>query len=205
MMCEYFLMVVVFNAFNVSYSTGLQLKYGGLMPSLNLFLAALSMLLTLAAAVSLLCSTDHSNFGEFKLHFYRSFLKSNFMVTTLLYRVVLGLCLSTFNEVEEATITCFFLGIIFFIYVFGDRPYKAAYHKWRTVVIQMCSMVGLGTAMYYRSMRSTTPISVRTAIFQPAYVVITAIVVSLFVSALSLCYELYLKFAHCCPAKENSQ
>ena len=127
------------------------------------------------------------------------------MVTTLIYRVALGLCLSLFNEVEEATITCFFIGIVFFVYIIGDSPYKAAYHKWRTGVIQLCCITGLVTAMYYRSMRSTTPISVRTAIFQPAYVVITAIVVSLFVSALSLCYELYLKFAHCCPAKENSQ
>ena len=96
------------------------------MPSLNLFLAALSMLLTLAAAVSLLCSTDHSNFGEFKLHFYRSAVKSNFMVTTLLYRVVLGLCLSTLNEVEEATITCFFLGIIFFLYVYGGQALQGS-------------------------------------------------------------------------------
>jgi hypothetical protein len=69
MMCEYFLTAVVFNSLNVSYSTGLQLKYGGWMPSLNLALAAVFMLLMLVAAALLICSEDKTNFGEFKLHF----------------------------------------------------------------------------------------------------------------------------------------
>ena len=116
------------------------------------------------------------------------------MVTTLLYRVALGFCLSMFNEVEEATIVCFFLGIIFFFYLFGDKPYEAAYHKWRTGVIQLCCLAGLGTAMYYRSMRSNTPIPVRTAILEPAYLVCFALLTSLLVSMAALGYELYLKF-----------
>jgi hypothetical protein len=114
------------------------------------------------------------------------------MVTTLIYRVALGLCLSLFNEVEEATITCFFIGIVFFVYIIGDSPYKAAYHKWRTGVIQLCCITGLVTAMYYRSMRSTTPISVQSAIFGPAYVVLSALMLSLLVSFAMPCYELYL-------------
>lgn len=65
MMCEYFLMTVLFNAFNVSYSAGLQTKYGGLMPSLNLFLTGLFVLLIIGAAASLIHSTDQTNLSDF--------------------------------------------------------------------------------------------------------------------------------------------
>lgn len=129
-------MVIVFSSLNVSDITGLQLKYGGWMPSLNLTLAAVFMLLMLVAAALLICSEDYTNFGEFKLHFnQRCAVKSNFMVTTLIYRVALDLCLSLFSEVEEATITCFFIGIVFVVYLIGDKPYKAAYHKCGSAVL----------------------------------------------------------------------
>ena len=54
--------------------------------------------------------------------------------------------------------------------------------------------MGLYTGMYYRSMRSTTPVVKRTSILEPAYVVMAALLFSLLISAAAVCYEFYVRY-----------
>ena len=91
-------MAASFNALNVCYSAGLQFRYGGAMPELNLALTALFLALTLAAALLLALSPASDSFGEFRLHFRPSSApRRNFFLLTLLYRAALGLSLGLFN------------------------------------------------------------------------------------------------------------
>ena len=48
-------------------------------------------------------------------------------------------------------------------------------------------------AMDYRSMKSTTPIDIRTQIFLPAIILLGSLMLAIAVSVVSLCYELMLK------------
>ena len=50
----------------------------------------------------------------------------------------------------------------------------------------------LFVAMYYRSMKSTTALQIKAAIFSPAYLQLTVLSLCLLVSILSLIHETYL-------------
>lgn len=113
-------------------------------------------------------------------------------------RLVLGLLMSQLNEIEEATIISFFVGIIFMVYLWGSLPFEKTYHNYRSIIAQLSVLSGLLMGMYYRSMKSTTPIIIRTAIVEPAYCLIISLFVCLAISAASLVYELYLKYSAFC-------
>lgn len=79
------------------------------------------------------------------------------------------------------------------VYLFSDLPYVKAYHNWRTCIVHSAGLTGLFMAMYYRSMKSTTPIDIRTQIFLPAIILLGSLMLAIAVSVVSLCYELMLK------------
>jgi hypothetical protein len=72
-------------------------------------------------------------------------------------------------------------------------PFKQGYHNYRTVITQLSVMTGLLIGMYYRSMKSTTAIELRTTVNTPAYLLVVLLFLSIGVSLAALIYELYLK------------
>jgi hypothetical protein len=165
MMKEYFIMIVSFNTLNICYSAGLQFTYGKEQLILNMAVTVACLCLPLAAIMMLLFDRKFEDYGEFKSHFKTiDSLKYNFFAITILYRSVLGFCLSQLNEIEEATISNFFIGLLFTVYIIGDKPYVRAYQNWRSSIVQIGCLSGLFVAMFYRSMKSTATIVTRTSI-----------------------------------------
>jgi hypothetical protein len=118
-------------------------------------------------------------------------VKHNFFAITIIYRGVLGVCLSQLNEIEEATIFNFFIGLLFTIYIIGDRPYIKAYHNWRSLIVQIGCLSGLFVTMFYRSMRSTTSITTYTSNLGPAMLVLIMLIFNVGVSLTVVSYEFY--------------
>lgn len=115
------------------------------------------------------------------------------MVVAILWRVGLGLLMSQLNENEEATILCFFVGIVFMVYLLASVPFRRAYQNYRSASAQLGVLAGLFVGMYYRSMKSTTSIETRTEIVGPAYCLVAALFLCLGVSLATLIYEIYRK------------
>jgi hypothetical protein len=87
----------------------------------------------------------------------------------------------------------FFVGIFFTVYQWGSVPFKQAYHNYRTIVAQSAVMAGLFIGMYYRSMKSTTSVEVRTTVAAPAYLLVVLLFICIGISLTALIYEIYLK------------
>jgi hypothetical protein len=98
--------------------------------------------------------------------------------------------MSVLNSVEEATIFNFMVGIVFTVYLIADIPFRVGRQNWRSCAIQLCNLTALFVAMYYRSMKSTTPIAIRTKIDWPCYLVLAALCFSTILSVIAVLYEL---------------
>lgn len=92
--------------------------------------------------------------------------------------------------------------IAFLLYNLVNLPYSQAYHNYRANVCHLAQAICLFVAMYYRSMKSSqSPLEVA-PIYTPAYLQLTAILISLIVSFIVLVYEIYL-FVKECLASSN--
>jgi hypothetical protein len=76
----------------------------------------------------------------------------------------------------------------------SNLPFKKGYQNYRAAVCQGSIMISLFIAMYYRSMKSTTPPEISTQILSPAFLEVFGLLSSVTVSGMSLGYELYLKY-----------
>lgn len=182
------------NSFNVFFSTGLQLTYR---PQSSLVLnygtMAVALVLQLATLlVLLLGKTDL--LGEFRDHFRLNATARNFMTSTLLFRLALALLMSCCNEIEEATIVLFFVGVVFFVYFIGELPYRLAYHNYRSGCCQVGGVVVLFSAMYYRSMKSNASDLEVEGIRWPGILLVGSLIVATLVSLAALCYEMYIRY-----------
>lgn len=186
-------MLVLFNSFNIAYSAGLHFTYCETLFSLNTAVAVVALLLPLSAAVAVTVA-DPKQFGEFKAHYRPDTMSQLYFVCTIAFRMTLGACMSQMNEVEEATIVNFFIGVVFIMYLMTNTPYIKGYHNYRSMFDQAAILCSLFVAMYYRSMKSTTASAIATQILDPALLSVVTLYASLGVSAACLGYELYLKF-----------
>jgi hypothetical protein len=121
-------------------------------------------------------------------------MKHNFFAIIILYRSVLGFSLSQFNEIEEATIVNFFIGLLFTLYIISDILYVKADQNWRSYIIQTSSLSALFVAMFYRSMKGTTSIVTRTSTLESALLIMIMLFCSVIVNLAILIYEFYEKF-----------
>jgi hypothetical protein len=94
--------------------------------------------------------------------------------------------------------------MIFTMYLWGSVPFKKAYHNYRSVIAQLCVMAGLLNAMFYRSMKSTTSISLRTGILGPAYLLVILLFICILISLSILIYEIYNKYTVVCSKAISS-
>ena len=109
------------------------------------------------------------------------------------YRLILGLMAGAFNDIEEATIVNVFVGIVFVLSAISNKPFKHTYHNYRAATVHLSGLVVLSVTMYYRSMKSNTPLSETSMIFAPAFLELVAIFATIGVSTVVTGYDLYLK------------
>lgn len=101
-----------------------------------------------------------------------------------------------------STLIVIALSITFLLYNLVNLPYTKAYHNYRANICHFTQFICLFVAMYYRSMMSSTPTSDTAQIFSPVYLEMSAILISLIVSVVVLCYEIYLFVLDCIKGKE---
>lgn len=80
------------------------------------------------------------------------------------------------------------------MFIFANIPFNKVYHNYRALVIQAAELGILCIIMYYRSMKSTTPLEVTVRLNTPAIVQVFLMLASVGISAGCLFYELYLKY-----------
>lgn len=195
MLQKYLLVLVLFNLLNMSYSSGIQFGYGS--PKDPLFgvsvIAVLASLALPIAAVGSILFTKGSCYGEWKEALQKDIPSRLYFVAVIAYRGLLGLSTSKMNEIEEATIFNVFACILFLVYAASNMPFKKPYHNYRTVIVHLAELVVLSVTMYYRSMKSTTPVVERSFIASPAILELVAIFLAFGVSAACCAYEFYLR------------
>ena len=147
--------------------------------------------------------TEKEEFGEFSQLYKKDSTSQSYFVFTIIYRMVLGLSMSHFNEVEESTIVNVFYAIIFLVFLMASIPYAKAYHNYRAIIVQLTNLIILSVTMYYRSMKSNTDPSVTYQIQSPAMLEVVSIFASLGISAGCLFYELIMRLKECLKKPED--
>ena len=205
MLKEYLLMMVVFNCFNIAYGAGIELTYldkSNPLFSTSLIVTSLSLALPLVM-MGAIVFTEKEEFGEFSRLYKKDSTSQSYFVFTIIYRMVLGLSMSHFNEVEESTIVNVFYAIIFLVFLMASIPYAKAYHNYRAIIVQLTNLIILSVTMYYRSMKSNTDPSVTYQIQSPAMLEVVSIFASLGISAGCLFYELIMRLKECLKKPED--
>lgn len=202
---EVLLTLILFNMLNFAYSAGLHFKYAPKDDPLYLLgtLAAVATLIVpVLMAVALQC-TEEEGFGEFKDKLKRGCLERAYFVVTIIYRMAIGLYLSSANEDDLSTLIVLALSLLFLLYNLVNLPFSKAYHNYRANICHLTQFVILFVTMYYRSMKSNSSIADTAHIFSPVYLEYSCIVVALVVSAVVLGYEIYLFVKGCCASEEK--
>jgi large-conductance mechanosensitive channel len=95
------------------------------------------------------------------------------------------------------------LSILFLLYNLVNLPFTKAYHNYRANICHFCQFIVLFIAMYYRSMKSSTPSGEVSQIYSPVYLEYACILISMVVSLIVLAYEIYIWIKECSANKEK--
>ena len=162
--------------------------------------AAGTLIIPILMAIALLCTEDEG-FGEFKDKLKSGCVERSYFVVTIIYRVGVGLYMSSANESELSTLMLLAFSILFLVYNLVNLPFTKAYHNYRANICHFAQFVTLFVAMFYRSMKSTTDLEESASIFTPVYFEYVFIFASVLVSVVVLGYEVYLFIKDCCAEK----
>jgi hypothetical protein len=154
---EVLLTLILFNCLNFAYSAGVHFRYA--VPEDDLYLfgtlaAAATLVLPVLMAIGL-SMAEEEGFGEFKDKMKPGCIEKAYFVITIIYRMCLGLYMSTSNEDELSTLIVLALSIGFLLYNLVNLPFTKAYHNYRANICHFCQFIVLFVAMYYRSMKSS--------------------------------------------------
>jgi uncharacterized membrane protein len=125
-------------------------------------------------------------------------IEKAYFVITIIYRMCLGLYMSSSNEDELSTLIVLGLSISFLLYNLVNLPFTKAYHNYRANICHFCQFIVLFVAMYYRSMKSSASSDQVANIYSPVYLEYACITISLVVSLLVLFYDGYIWLKECC-------
>lgn len=112
------------------------------------------------------------------------------MMVSIVYRVIVGFLMSYHHDSSNVTIITTFLSLGFLIYTLADLPFTEGYHNYRSIFCQISTITILFISMYYRSMKSTTPIVVKGYLLNAAYLKVLMIMITIIMSLIILCYEI---------------
>jgi len=152
-----------------------------------------------------LVASEEEGFGEYKDKLKDGCVEKSYFVVTIIYRMSIGIYMSSENENELSTLIVLALSILFLMYNLVNLPFRQAYHNYRANICHLTQFIILFVVMYYRSMKSTSQSTDVAYIFSPVYVEFVCIFVSLIVSLIVLIYEIYIFIRDCCqPKKEDN-
>lgn len=75
---------------------------------------------------------------------------------TIIYRMGIGLYMSTKNEDDLATLIVLALSIAFLLYNLINLPFRKAYNNYRANICHLSQFICLFIVMYYRSIKAST-------------------------------------------------
>lgn len=203
---EVLLTLILFNCLNFAYSAGIHFRYATPEDSLYLMgtLAAVATLVISVLMAIALSMAEEEGFGEFKDKLKSGCVDKAYFVITIVYRMCLGLYMSTSNEDELSTLIVLAASILFLLYNLVNLPFTKAYHNYRANICHFCQFVVLFIAMYYRSMKSSASPDDVANIYSPVYLQYACIIISLVVSLIVLIYDLYVWIRECRGEKEKT-
>ena len=189
---------VLFNAFNIAFSSGAHFKYATTSDSLygaGSFLSVLTLMAMVVLVLSLQLS-EMSSFGEFKRKF-KDCEGQFYVQLTVLYRLALGLYCAAKSDYDYGSLVIQAICILFVLYVIVNLPFRDVWQNYRAVFVHLLTAYILLVANYYRAMKSNTPVSVKARIYGPVVLELVLIGFCIVGSAAVLvreCYGMYQNY-----------
>ena len=189
---EGFLTLILFNCFNFAFSAGVHWKYANvsdeyyLLSSLSLYLC-LSFIVIVIFLVQL---AKPKGYGEFKLKYKNNVVCRLYIALTLIFRISLGFYISLENDYEFGAFIIIGFSLSFLMYHIVNLPFRNVFHNYRAGLVHATEFIILMVTSYYRSMKSTSPLQVKSHYLTAAKLEIGMIVVCMIVSFLVLVYDL---------------
>ena len=190
---------LLFNCFNIAFSAGIHWRYASpeddlyALSSASLYIA---LILTFAGVVGLQFS-HNQGYGEFKAAFKPDPVSKFYIPLVILYRMAIGVYISYNHSYELGTLLMIGLGMAFLLFDLVNLPFSNVYENYRSNVIYVSHLIILFTTNYYRSMKSTTPIEVKSHLHTAAIVELSALAVCVVVSLAVGVYE-FVNFIRKC-------
>ena len=119
--------------------------------------------------------TSSKHYGEFKHKFKNDCVSKLYISTSVVYRIALGFYISLEHDYEEGTLIIVSFSIFYILYNITNLPFKSTLHNYRANTIHICQFIVLMVSNYYRSMKSTTPLSVKSKIYGPSILVLVGV------------------------------
>ena len=183
------LTLLIFSSFNISFAAGIQWKYASTSQDFDYIISSiclyLSLILIMAVIVGFLFSSS-KYYGEFKRAFKKDCVSQVYIILSLAYRVSLGFYISLENEYEEGTFLVLSFSLFFMLYNIVNLPFSCVFQSYRANIIHISQFVILMVSNYYRGMKSTTHLSIKSRIHSPAILVLVCLSVCLIVSFIML-------------------
>ena len=201
---EVMITFLLFNCFNIAFSAGMHWRYASpeddlyALSSASLYLA---LVMVLVGIVGLQLSSS-KGYGEFKSAFKPDFVSKFYVPLVIIYRIFIGIYISYNHTYELGTLLMIGLGIAFLMFDMINLPFTNVYENYRSNIIYISHLVILFTTNYYRSMKSTTPIEIKSHLHSAAIVELSAIAVCVVVSLAVGVYEL-VRFIQKCTKKKK--
>ena len=109
---------------------------------------------------------------------------------SLIYRLLLGIYISTHNDYELGVLLIIGLSMAFILYNISNLPFSNVFQSYRANIMHISHFIILMVANYYRSMKSTTPTETKAHLHTAAQIELVVIGVCVVVSLAVLVYEL---------------
>jgi hypothetical protein len=189
---EVLLTFVIFNMFNISYSAGIQIKYINNVNSFSIICLLLTFTLIIVIAGAQIV-TGKEEFGEYIDKFKKEQLQSKYMIATIVYRFTLGFLLATVNEWAAGGILFTAVAAVFLTYICYCEPFNDGFQNVRSKFIHSVHVLILFVNFYYRA-EANSNVTETSTLSVPAYIQVTAVIVSVVGSTVILAYELVKKY-----------
>lgn len=107
---------------------------------------------------------------------------------SLIYRLLLGIYISTHNDYELGVLLIIGLSMAFILYNISNLPFSNVFQSYRANIMHISHFIILMVANYYRSMKSTTPTETKAHLHTAAQIELVVIGVCVVVSLTVLVY-----------------
>ena len=176
--------LVMFNMLNMSFSSGLQIRYVAEVDTWSILCMLISFTIVMAVIASQFV-TDSLEFGEYSSKFKEQRL---YMTITLLYRFLLGLLLALLNEWPQGGIVLVLLSGALLTYIFACEPFMDPLQNTRSKMVHFVHVLILLISYFYRMEAKYDEVS-SSYFLAPAYLQVAVVGAVVMLSVAFLFYE----------------